>query len=353
MHPQLSTFFKAFIATTAFNMSSSRAIVNPIIPVQSILGTMTFSSQTSKEGAIQQLQYFVESGFDTIDTARMYGKGKTEELLGEILTEYPELRAKLKIDSKVNPFKGYNENLSPENVNMQTDSILSALNCDGVNVMYLHAPDHTTPIELTLDAMQQLYEKKCFKYLGLSNYAAWQVVYIWSYCKERGYVLPTVYQGMYNPLTRDVEAELFIALDKLNIKFYAYNPLCGGLLTGKHRFEDAESSAGTRFDASNQMYLSRYWNKEYFEAINIVKEACEKEGLSLVDASFRWMLHHSGLKGSKGDAIILGGSSFEHLQQNMRSCAPSQQDRLLPDSILAAFTQAWGLTKASCVPYFR
>ena len=103
---------------------------------------------------------------------------------------------------------------------------------------------------------------KKFKYFGLSNYPAWEVVYIWSYCKSRGWVLPSVYQGMYNPITREVERELIPALRKLGMSFYAYNPLCGGLLTGKHNFESVESSSGTRFDKSNEMYLTRYWNRE-------------------------------------------------------------------------------------------
>ena len=144
-------------------------------------------------------------------------------------------------------------------------NIRAALRADAVNVLYLHAPgevlhcstyvqaslilcelvlDKNTPIEDTLAAVQQLYESKQFAYLGLSNYAAWEVVWIWSYMRERGWVVPTVYQGMYNPLTRSVEVELLPALAKLGIAFYAYNPLCGGLLTGKHKYSEASLSEG-------------------------------------------------------------------------------------------------------------
>ena len=125
--------------------------------------------------------------------------------------------------------------------------------------------DKSTPIEDTLAAVQRLYEENRFKELGLSNYPSWEVVYIHRYCKERGWVVPTVYQGMYNPLTREVERELFPALRKLSMRFYAYNPLCGGLLTGKHDYESMSDRAGTRFDPHSsykERYTSRYWNKE-------------------------------------------------------------------------------------------
>jgi aflatoxin B1 aldehyde reductase len=235
-------------------------------PLKIVLGSMTYGDQTDKAGAVDQLKYFASLGptYDTVDTARMYSYGLTEQILGEIFHESPELQ-RFKVDSKVNPFKGYNENLSPDNVMSQADSILQALKCSSINVLYLHAPDKCTPIEETLQAVQKLYELGRFKELGLSNYPAWEVVYIHSYCQQRGWVLPTVYQGMYNPLTREVERELFPALEKLNIRFYAFNPLCGGLLTGKHKYESLEESTGTRFDKKSSYenrYTARYWNKE-------------------------------------------------------------------------------------------
>lgn len=243
-----------------------------------ILGTMSFGSQTDAQTAEAQIRMFKEAGYSTLDTARMYVHGQTEQLLGEIMRNSEELK-ELEIDSKVNAFKGYGyESLTPPSVIRQMNDIRDALGCEQVNTLYLHAPDHSTPIEETLACIQSLFEEGRFKRLGLSNYPAWEVVYIWSYMKSRGWVLPSVYQGMYNPITRQVEAELFPALQKLGISFYAYNPLCGGLLTGKHNFSNLEDSKGTRFDASNQMYLTRYWNDRYFSAVEIIKAACEQEG---------------------------------------------------------------------------
>lgn len=200
-----------------------------------ILGTMTFGAQTSKLEAADQLRYFQTKSYHLVDTARMYCHGLTEEILGELLTEAEHGidASKLYIATKVNAFPDYNKSLSPENVRAQSDAILSALKATQTSIFYLHAPDVKTPIEDTLAAVQALYLENRFVEFGLSNYAAWEVVYIHGYCLSRGWITPTVYQGMYNVITRDLEKELIPALRKLNMKLYIYNPLCGGILTGK------------------------------------------------------------------------------------------------------------------------
>lgn len=209
--------------------------------VRVILGTMTFSGQTDKAASLKQLRTFAEGNTVErrakveLDTARMYGKGATEALLGEIFSEEPELRARYIVATKVNPFPGYNDDLTPDNVRAQSAACLDALRCDSTDILYLHAPDVNTPIEATLEAVQELYEAGKFRELGLSNYSAWETAHIWHLCKERGWVKPTVYQAMYNACTRAIEAELLPCCRTLGIRVYVYNPLAGGMLTGKHR----------------------------------------------------------------------------------------------------------------------
>lgn len=318
-----------------------------------ILGTMTFSGQTSREETIRQLCYFVKNGYVSLDTARMYCHGGTEELLGELLDlfrsdgSYGIDVEKLKIASKVNPFPAYNKSLSFDSVMQQSDEILSALRVNHTDIFYLHAPDVHNPIEETLFAVQELYMQGKFRRFGLSNYAAWEVVYIYHYCALQNFILPTVYQGMYNAITRDVERELFPALRKLNIKFFAYNPLCGGLLTGKHSADDLEATIGTRFDTSNEMYRNRYWNDQYFAAIDIIREAARSANLSMAECSIRWLRHHSQL--TENDGIIVGASSCAHLEANLAAC----EGGALPENVVEAFEQAWLMTRAVCPKYFR
>mmetsp|Transcript_3667 Transcript_3667/g.4897 ORF Transcript_3667/g.4897 Transcript_3667/m.4897 type:complete len:429 (+) Transcript_3667:119-1405(+) len=212
------------------------------IPVRIILGTMTMGGQVSPGSSKKMLQSFLKApcvqnhltaGKAELDTARMYQHGKTEAVLGDIMNG--DLKEKVYIATKVNPFKGYDETLRPESIVRQVEASLEAMRIESVDLLYLHAPDHSTSIEITLEACHKLFLAGKFRELGLSNYTAWETVHIHHLCKQRGWVQPSVYQGMYNALTRQVEKELFPALRKLNIRFYAYNPLAGGLLTGRHK----------------------------------------------------------------------------------------------------------------------
>ena len=119
------------------SVSTSASISYPVLP---ILGTMTFADQTDLNDAKQQLELFTSLGYDRVDTARMYSYGHTEEMLGEIFAENQDFRGKLIVDSKVNPFKGYDDNLIPENVKRQIDSILKSLRCESIDALFLHAP---------------------------------------------------------------------------------------------------------------------------------------------------------------------------------------------------------------------
>ena len=109
-------------------------------PVLPVLGTMTYADQTDIHDAKQQIEYFTSLGYDRVDTARMYSYGKTEEMLGVILSENCDFEDKLIVDSKVNPFRGYDDNLTPKNVFRQMDNILRALQCESIQALYLHAP---------------------------------------------------------------------------------------------------------------------------------------------------------------------------------------------------------------------
>ena len=106
-----------------------------------------------------------------------------------------------------------------------------------------------------------MHKEGKFIELGLSNFSAWETMEVWHICDKNGFVKPTVYQGMYNAIARQVERELFPALKRHGIRFLCYNPLAAGLLTGKHDFSKEPSDG--RFK-NNSMYMDRYWKKEYF-----------------------------------------------------------------------------------------
>ena len=327
--------------------------------VRLVFGTMTFAGQVDETAATAQLETFFafhpEAQYVELDTAFMYSDTKTEEMLGKILTN--EQRQRMRIATKANP--GHKGGLSALSVNTQITTSLNNMKADSVDIFYLHWPDPKTPLEQTLKAVQALYKAGKFRELGLSNYHATQVSEIYNLCEKHGYVKPTVYQGMYNMLTRAVEPELLPLLRQLNIRFYVYNPLAGGLLSGKYTSSGDAPIADTRFDGKSvagKRYQARYWKDCYFEAIEkIQKSAAElAPGKTLPEISLTWLHHHSGLKRDAFDAIIVGQSSASHLHTNLYSGTQgSEADNLLPEALLKVIDEAWELVKPECAPYNR
>jgi aflatoxin B1 aldehyde reductase len=308
-----------------------------------VLGTMTIGEQVDEPEADRLIGMFLTSGGREIDTAYYYGEGATEVILGRLLA--PARRQQIYLATKANPWG--EGGLRPRSVRRQLEASLQRLRTDSVDLFYLHAPDLKTPIETTLETCDALFREGKFRELGLSNYASWQVVDAWHICKRNGWVFPTAYQGMYNAVTRAVEPELFPALRALGMRFYAYNPLAGGLLTGKHRSKDQVPTAG-RF-ALMSSYRDRYWKASYFAAVDRLREACEGKKMDMVEGALRWEMFHSQLSGAHNDAVIMGASSAEQMAFNLKSAVKGR----LPLELLPPYDRAWELVRSDCPEYFR
>ena len=308
-----------------------------------VLGTMNFGPQLDLEASRNMVYRFLRSGNTELDTAYVYNGGTTEEYLGSIL---PELEPKsYYLATKVHP--RITGKLDRETILFEFNESLSRMNRDNVDLLYFHFPDGKTPIDEALDTIAELYEQGKVKELGLSNYPAWQVVDIWHKCEAHGCPRPTVYQGMYNALCRNVEPELFPAIRSLGMRFYAFNPLAGGLLTGKH-MQDEKLEGDGRF-ARLKSYRDRYWKQSYFDAIGEIKKACEAENIPMVEASYRWLVNHSMMKSELGDGILLGASRIDQMEQNMVAATKGE----LPQNILDAMDSAWGIAKSDSPAYFK
>uniref|UniRef100_A0A4W6EZP3 Aldo-keto reductase family 7, member A3 (aflatoxin aldehyde reductase) n=1 Tax=Lates calcarifer TaxID=8187 RepID=A0A4W6EZP3_LATCA len=310
--------------TARRNMSSSSA-KRPV----SLLGTMAFGGRADAEQSLEMVQAFLDRGHKHLDTAFMYMDGKSETVIGGM-----NLPKTVSIATKANPWDG--KTLKPESVRSQLETSLQRLRTDCVDLFYLHAPDHQNPIQDTLRACNDLHKEGKFKEFGLSNYASWEVAEIVTICRHNNWIAPTVYQGMYNATTRQVETELLPCLRYFGMRFYAYNPLAGGLLTGKYHYQDKDGSqpAGRFFGNS--------WAAAYRDSY-----VCEKP--SMTSAAMRWMYHHSQLKGDLGDGVIIGMSSMEQLKQNLAAA----EEGPLDERVVAAFNEAWNLVAHECPNYFR
>ena len=309
--------------------------------VKLVLGTMTFGESVFLPDVGTFINEFLDAGYDELDTAYVYNEGNCERMLGEVL---PALNRPYKIATKVNP--RISGKLDGEAAYKQVNESLARMNIPSVDTVYLHFPDPATPVISVLEAMADLHAQGKFKELGLSNFPAWMVADVWHICDSRGWVKPTVFQGIYNPLTRKAETELNACLNHFGMRFYAYNPLAGGLLTGRYgAFEDDPTDG--RF-THRPNYQKRYWKKSFFEAVDLIRKAGEKYGINTIEATYRWLAFHSMLDGNRGDAILIGASKLGHLQQNMDTLKAGP----LPEEMVQAFEQAWAVTKADSPEYF-
>ena len=309
--------------------------------VNLILGTMTFGESVFRSDIERFLTAFLDAGYRELDTAYVYNEGTCEKLLGEALSG---LNRPCRIATKVNP--RISGRLDGAAAYKQVNESLERLKLQSVDTVFLHFPDPATPLTDVLEAMADLHGQGKYRELGLSNFPAWMVADAWHICDQHGWVRPTVFEGVYNPLTRKAETELNACLNHFGMRFYAYNPMCGGLLTGRYgAYTDAPADG--RF-THRPNYRNRYWKESFFAALKIIQAACEKQGITTVEGVYRWLAHHSMLDPQRGDAILIGASKLSHLKQNMAAAEAGP----LPDDTVRAFETAWTAVKGDSPEYF-
>jgi len=310
--------------------------------IKLILGTMTFGEQIFGNDVENMVQCYLKHGYTELDTAYVYNEGKCERLLGAALAGVD--RNTYKIATKANP--RVTGRLDKDAVVSQLNESLQRLKIDCVDTLYLHFPDPETPVESALEGCAQLYEEGKFLELGLSNFPAWLVADAWHTCKSHDWMLPKVYEGLYNPLSRHAERELDRTLNNYGMRFYAYNPLAGGMLTNKYSSQDRTIKAGRFTNRPN--YQKRYWKDSYFEAIDHIKKMCADYDINIVEATFRWLAYHSMLNAERGDGIIVGASRLSQLEQNMETVEKGS----LPKELVKIINDAWEVSRIDAPEYF-
>ncbi len=171
-------------------------------------------------------------------------------------------------------------------------------------------------------------------------------------CKYNGWVRPTVYQGMYNAITRSIETELIPACKRYGLDIVVYNPIAGGLFSGKIKSQDLVPTEGRFSDQahSGRMYRDRYFRESTFKALQTVEQAVEKAGLTLIETALRWVVHHSKLNVTDGnDGIIIGVSSVEQLEGNLDNLEKGP----LPEEVVKALDEAWLISKPDTTNYYH
>ena len=275
-------------------------------------------------------------GIKEIDTARVYNAGRSEELLGEV-SAFKDFA----VSTKAPAFAP--GSLSEKNILENCAKSIAALKQEKVDIYYLHGPDRKTSLEEQCRAINTLYKQGRFERWGVSNISDAEVQKIHDICSTEGYVLPSVYQGGYNPIGRSVEITLLPLLRKLNMVFYAFSPLAGGLLA-KPLADVMNPAKGSRYDAMKQ-FGDIYLTDQIVSQLKNVQEKCDAEGVPMMEATMRWFRHHSPLIGE--DGVILGASTEQQIDRSLCACEKGP----LPESLAKAWEDMWTEVKKDAPKY--
>ena len=300
-------------------------------------GTMTFGAQTDEAAARTIMDCCLDAGINFIDTANVYNRGVAETIVGKTLKGR---RDKVILASKVRGKMGDapdETGLSRAAMRKAIDASLARLGTDYLDLYYLHMPDYDIPIEETLETMQELVQAGKVRFPAISNYAAWQVAEILWICEKRSYHPYFISQPMYNLIARGIEDEYLPFCQRFGVAVVPYNPLAGGLLTGKHSRQSGPA-AGTRFDG-NKMYQDRYWLDDDFAAVEEMRSIAAEAGKTLVELALQWLLTQPAV-----DSIILGASRLEQLQENLKAAEGTRLDISVLERCDAVWKRLRGIT---------
>ena len=272
-------------------------------------GTMAFGGDADEATSEQMYRRVRELGINFFDTANVYSKGRSEEILGKLIKGE---RDELVITSKVCGAMGGGVNdrgLSRRHIAQQVEASLKRLQTDRLDLYFVHNFDEDTPMEETLGALDDLVRAGKILYPAVSNWAAWQIAKALGHCAREGLARFECIQPMYSLAKRQVEVEILPLAHSEGLGVIAYSPLGGGLLTGKYGV-DKRPEGGRLLQQEN--YIKRYANPVYYEvADNFVQYAAAK-GVHPATLAVAWVMGHADVT-----APIIGGRNLEQLEPSL------------------------------------
>jgi len=307
------------------------------------LGTMTFGGQDGIWGHIGNLQQddadrliagALQAGINFIDTADVYSDGRSEIMTGQALRNLRIPREDVVIASKVlgeTGTKGPNSRgLSRYHIMDGIEASLARLQLEHLDLYQVHGFDPATPVEETLRALDDLVRQGLVRYVGVSNWAAWQIMKALGISERLGLARFESLQAYYTIAGRDLERELVPLLQSEGVGLMVWSPLAGGLLSGKYA-RDAQGEAGSRrttFDFP-PVNLERA-----YDAIDVMRDIARGKGVSVAQIALAWLLHQKAVT-----TVIIGAKRLEQLEDNVAATRVA----LSPDELAA-------LDKVSALP---
>ena len=284
------------------------------------LGTMTFGLQCDETTSVAILDRAAEGGITFIDTADVYPLGgglptvgRTEEILGRWLRgKRDRFIVATKCFGPTGPAP-WEQGNSRKHIMEAVEASLRRLGTEYIDLYQLHGPDPGTPIDETLGALDDLVRSGKVRYVGCSNFLAYQVARALGRSEATSVVRFDSVQPRYNLLFRQIERELLPLCEEEGLGIIPYNPIAGGLLSGKHD-PAAPPPEGSRFTLGTAagIYQSRYWHDQEFATVAELRKIAEREGIALVTLAVAWVLAHTAVT-----APIIGASRPGQLDESL------------------------------------
>ena len=306
------------------------------------LGTMTFGNQCDEPTSHAIMSKAFDAGVTFFDTADAYPLGatletvgRTEEYIGRWFQGHPGRRSQVVLATKFYGQVGSGPNDqggSRKHIVQAIEGSLRRLQTDYIDLYQMHFPDHETPIDETLRVLDDLVHSGKVLYIGCSNFPAWELCKALWTSDKLGLARFDSVQPRYNLLYRQIEAELLpLALDQ-GIGVISYNPLAGGLLTGRYQPGQAPAE-GSRFTVQNagKLYQARYWQEPQMQAVEELKAFCQEHHIDIAQLAIAWVLAQPAIT-----SAIVGASKPEHLDQTLHAV-----DLVLDEQMRAVCDDIW------------
>jgi aryl-alcohol dehydrogenase-like predicted oxidoreductase len=286
------------------------------------LGTMTFGVETDEAVAHQQLDRFVETGGTLVDTADVYGDGRSEQIIGRWFARRPaEVTEPVVLATKGRfRFSGDSSpngaGLSARHLTRALDASLRRLGLDTVDLYQVHAFDPLTPMEETLRTLDEFVRAGKIRYYGLSNFTGWQLTKAVHMARALNVAGPVTLQPQYSLLAREIEWEIVPAALDAGMGLLPWSPLGGGWLSGKYRRDQRPAGAtrlgedpGRGMEAYDRRGTDRTWH-----VIDAVQKLAEDHGVSMAEVALAWVTARPAVS-----STILGARTLDQLETNLRS----------------------------------
>lgn len=296
------------------------------------LGAMTFGRESTEAESIQMMNRFVEAGGNFIDTANVYTRGISEEIVGRWLRNRNRDELVIATKARFPMSEGPNDlGLSRKHLLGAVEASLRRLQTDYIDLYQVHCWDPGTPLDETLSTLDTLVRSGKVRYVGASNYSGWQLQKAIDVSRHHGWEAFSSLQPLYNLLDRSLEWELVHVCQNEGLGIIPWSPLRGGWLSGKYRRGMAAPVAGTRIEKAEQEGWSESWSAyntdRTWNILDALFAVAEETGKQPAQVALRWLLQRPGVT-----APIIGVRTLAHLESNLGAAgwelSPAQMTRL-------------------------